>query len=843
MRWYHRQLQLLMAFFLTLAVGLMLIYFLFQWHDLTRTQRTPPADLSMSFAYLKDDRPVAALIRLPQDAFTLSEWNDLPLHFSDQAYWLKIELSNQDEKPRDLVIILDNPMINRLELFRQSGQGAPERKLLSGDQTHEASRLQLILPHHPFLLAEKASAVFYIRAQTNGAPVVPVTIMTESEFSQLEQSLHLIWGTFIGIVLLMVVYNLVLFMGLKDATYLYYVGYIFSLLLLLGVVHGYGYYLFPRPVQQWLSHHVITLNALATLLTFHFAVSFLRYSDARGLMVRSIQFVLALLYAYLVFTLAAPEQLEAQVYPLIQAVTYVMVCVMIGRRLPEKLTWTRYYIISWIPLYAGGVVAFLLFSGAIEYSFFSRHAFLFSIIFEMALISMALADRFANLEKDRLYQATHDEAVGLANVALLKEAIDRSTNPKVEPRLTLIAIEISNLNTIRPYLRDHEMSDLVHALSRTFAENLLEFGHLLTIDDQSVYHRHSALLRGEILCFLMETDSQTHLTKTLTALSSRDNFNPMPEALPFRIQCHFAGTMVHGRVQATELLRQARHALQTARHNQLPFHIYQTSEDQTQALHIRLAQDLVNAIEADDLELYHQPQISLSQPKDHASEVLLRWTHPTEGQIPTPDVITIAEQTGLIRSLTRWVLGEAFRQTQVLRQQGIRGIRVSINISANDLSHRHFSADVIRQLDATGLPAGIFTLEVTESMHLSDQAVFHQNFTALREHGFLFAIDDFGTGYSSLSYVNEHPFSELKIDRSFVTDMLNDAKRQTIVSATISMAKKLSLIVTAEGIGDDATADTLKALGCDKLQGYGFAKPMPFDDYRAWLTAQAKRPE
>ncbi|EAR10516.1 EAL domain-containing protein [Reinekea blandensis] len=837
MRWYHRPLHVLMAITLTIFVGTVLMYLLNHWQDLAKAQSDPPSGLSYEFAYLKEEVAVADLLRLPDSAFTGSDWNQIPLGFSDQTYWLRITLDNQTSSARDLVLVLDNPMINRLEVFSTNADGLPEPLLVTGDQTQNPVRLQLMLPHVPFRLSDIPQR-FYIKAQTNGAPIVPVTILTADGFNQLEQSLHLIWGSFCGIILLMVVYNLVLYMGLKDETYVYYSGYIFSLLLLLGVAHGYGYYLFPRSLQQWLSANIISLNALATLMTFLFASSFLRYSAEQGPLSRVMLTVRHALWIYLAFTLVAPEHIEAQIYPFIQAVGYVVVMAMILYRIPEKLTWTRYYIISWLPLYIGGAIAFLLFSGDIEYSFLTRHAFLFSIVLEMALISMALADRFSTLEKVRLYQATHDEVVGLANTGLLKEAIKTSMAQSIEPRLTLVAIEISNLDSIRPYLRDQEMSDLFHAISQSFDTELSGYGHLHTIDDQSVHHRHCAVLRGEILCFLMDNHSRSHLDATLKALSQRDNYNPMPDSLPFRIQCHFAGAILQNNTQATELLRQVRHALQTAKTSQQAYHIYQPLEVQSQGLHVRLAQDLVNAIEAGDLELYHQPQISLTQPEDRASEVLLRWHHPTEGLIPTIDVITIAEQTGLIRSLTRWVLSAAFSQTKTLRQLGYCGIRVSINISANDLSHRGFSSDVIGLLDSTGLPADIFTLEVTESMHLSDQAVFQQNFTELRDHGFLFAIDDFGTGYSSLSYANEHPFSELKIDRSFVTDMLNDPKRQTIVSATVSMAKKLKLIVTAEGIEDDATAETLKALGCDKLQGFGFARPMPFSDYQAWLNEQ-----
>jgi len=829
----HEYLYASSAFLVAALVLAVLLGMLSEGHALNRQLIDLPVDLEADYAYLKSAAAVSTET-IEMQPFTPAPWNGIPLEFGDQVYWLRLRLSNRLDTSRALFLLMDNPMMNRLEVFRPDQTGAMERLMLGGDHT-SGRPFELALPHLGFELGPMASQTLFVRAQTDGAPILPLSIMEAEGFAHYQRSLHLVWGAFIGTVLLMAIYNLLLYQGLKDRTYLYYVGYVLSLMVMLGVVHGYGNYLFPRSLQQWLSQQVISLNTVATLLTFLFGVHFLKYSTKAGPLARPIRLFNLALILFLVVTFFFPEYLTAQWYAPFQALMYLMAFWLIIRRIPDKLVWTRYYIVSWIPLCVGGAVAYLLFSGYLEYSFYTRHAFPVAIILEMALISMALADRFAVMERARLHQATHDGTLGLANEALLAEAIRSERRHGKGSDLALIAVEISDLDALRPYITEDTLRDLLHGLSRLFSAALTGPYRPSVVDAHARVHKHTAVMRGDILCFLLHTPGEEALVELLERISNRDNFNPIEGRLPYRVQCHLAAVLIGAAETPTELLAQTRRALAAARNRQQRWHLRSAVREVDHSQKIRLAQDLVNAIESGGLSLFHQPQLSLSDTDQVASELLIRWNHPEQGWIPAVQIITIAEETGLIRSLTRWVIHEALRHARLLHEATAGHAVLSINVSASDLSRPEFATELIEAREQTALSADCLILEVTESAHFSERAAFERNFRYLTEAGFRLAIDDFGTGYSSLSYAHQHPFSELKIDRSFVSALLSDARTQTIVAATVSMARQLRLAITAEGVEDEPTAIYLKALGCDRLQGFWIAKPIPLEEYLKWL--------
>jgi len=207
-------------------------------------------------------------------------------------------------------------------------------------------------------------------------------------------------------------------------------------------------------------------------------------------------------------------------------------------------------------------------------------------------------------------------------------------------------------------------------------------------------------------------------------------------------------------------------------------------------------------------------------------EGLLRWTHPQRGAIPPQEFVALAEHTGLITSLSRWVLGAALRQQRIWRAAGVF-LPVAVNLSMHDLHDRGLP-DLVRQLlEVAGLPASVLEIEITESTLMADPARARAALTRLRDLGVRIAVDDFGTGYSSLAYLKELPVHELKIDRSFVRDVCAGGADLAIVESIVDLAHKLGLTVVAEGIEDAATRDVLTGLGCDQAQGYYFARPMP----------------
>ena len=254
-----------------------------------------------------------------------------------------------------------------------------------------------------------------------------------------------------------------------------------------------------------------------------------------------------------------------------------------------------------------------------------------------------------------------------------------------------------------------------------------------------------------------------------------------------------------------------------------------------------LMRDLRKAAELRQLELYYQPKVDAESGQVTAVEALLRWNHPVRGMVGPDVFIPLAERLGLIGSIGDWVLDEACRQMSEWQRQGVQ-MRVAINLSARQLMQPGLSGRIERVLQQHRVAPELLTCEVTESTAMSDTRNAHRALTLIGRLGVRVSIDDFGTGYSSLAYLRQLPATELKIDRSFVSDLDTSDDARAIVQAVIHMAHALDLKVVAEGVETAAQRDILQALGCDEFQGYLFAKPLPAATVLKWALTERSKP-
>ena len=257
---------------------------------------------------------------------------------------------------------------------------------------------------------------------------------------------------------------------------------------------------------------------------------------------------------------------------------------------------------------------------------------------------------------------------------------------------------------------------------------------------------------------------------------------------------------------------------------------------------LRVRSDLQGAIEANEFVLHYQPIVELDGERIIATEALVRWQHPERGFLPPAEFIPIAESTGLIIPLGRWVLNEALSTTRRWQESlGQPDLGISVNVSPRQFEHPGFASDVASALATSGIRPSCLILEITESAILdtpSTAKMLHE----LKRLGVRIAIDDFGTGYSSLSYVGRLPIDEVKVDRSFVAALGSDRKEAALAASVIQLGSTLDLVTLAEGIEDVTQLEALRALGCDLAQGYYIARPMLAERLEELLVAQVSTP-
>jgi diguanylate cyclase (GGDEF)-like protein len=283
-----------------------------------------------------------------------------------------------------------------------------------------------------------------------------------------------------------------------------------------------------------------------------------------------------------------------------------------------------------------------------------------------------------------------------------------------------------------------------------------------------------------------------------------------------------------------ELLQRADIAMYVAKDTHAGFVLFDPKQDQHSPRRLALLGELRRAIDHQQLVLHYQPKVDAHTGQMLGVEALVRWQHPEHGLIPPNDFIPLAERTGLIGPLTNYVLDAALRQCRDWRQTG-HELAVAVNVSARSLLDLAFPDQVAGLLARWDIPARLLVVEITESTIMADPDRALEILGRLNIMGVQIAIDDFGTGYSSMAHLKTLPVHELKVDRSFVSQMTSNTSDAVIVRSTVDLGRNLGLRVVAEGVEDPQTLQELDAIGCDAIQGYYISRPVPPDDVIHWL--------
>jgi len=426
------------------------------------------------------------------------------------------------------------------------------------------------------------------------------------------------------------------------------------------------------------------------------------------------------------------------------------------------------------------------------------------------------------------FLAQHDVLTGLPNRALLTDRLQQA----------VLTAERNSLHVAILYLDLDRFKFVNDSLGHNSGDELLvEVAQRLT---SKVREEDTVARTGgdEFTVLLLSTDAQgaAYVAKSLIDSISE----------PFKINDHELYVTLSVGISlypengdnGQTLRQKADTAMYRAKNSGRGQYQFFTEEMQTEMLRrIEIENDLRFALERHEFALVYQPQVDISTSKVIGCEALIRWKHPEKGYISPVDFIPIAEETGLINTIGDWVLSTATQQLKQWLSRGYPDFVMAVNISGVQFSDLSLITKVNNLLQRNNIPAHNLEIEITESIAMKDIELTLKQLNEISTLGVLISLDDFGTGYSSLSYLKKFPINKLKIDQSFIFDMLKDKESESIVDTVISLARSLGLESIAEGVETKEHMDSLRLKGCNQIQGYYFSKPIPAEQFAQLLES------
>ncbi len=762
------------------------------------------------------------------------------LHSPDSlifSVWYRISLK-PDAMPltSPLSITVDNPTLDVIDFYLVEQNKIIKSKQL-GDTVYSENKLDYVVPKIVFYEGITHEQVVYIHVKTNGASASPILI-EQIEDAQLRSSGQLLLlGCFIGVILIMMIYNFIMFRGMGDPSYFNYIGYIGFAGFTLSLINGFAFYVFPFEIARWFNAHLMVTHFAGLIFALTFAVSFLRFDKIKpwfvnlGVVASKVILAFALSGLFLSEATLTPFYFGAVLF------VYVYVIGLMVMVVNTHLMWVRYYLLSWLPLFFGVGIGIAAFNGGVPYSFVTRNAALLGVLAEISIMAIALMDRFRANEVDKEYRINHDVVTGLPNKAALEVVLQKLTHSK--KAFTLVLFEVPEANTIIPRLGKDISNQFYNQLLsnvETYTDRLsssYQFAHTSADESCHVARVDEAYFALVFMGDLSDEALSENFLAIQEAVSTLINVNE----IALSVSCN-AGVV--GYPSDTEeqdnLITLAFQALIGCSKSPHGWARYQQHRSENIRKRFELAAELQQAIDSDDLELFHHPKINLKTGEVVGSELLLRWNHNELGYVSAERIINVAEETGIVHHLTEWVITQGINQHAKLYRLGFNH-NIAINLSSKDLTDNGLMAHILTTVAENLIPPESVVFELTESATLEHKDIAKQVITELHEQGFKVAIDDFGTGYSSLDYLSQLPFSELKVDKRFM-NITKSPKSRAISEMSIALGRRLGVTVVAEGVEDEEVAQILMSLSCPVVQGYLYAKPMAFIDYMRWLQSK-----
>lgn len=801
---------------------------------------------------------IGAIATLPEGDWSpvTGEIND---GYSDTPHWYRIALTNPTAQPLHRLLDLGYPLLDYIEFYAVNNGQIVDSWTTGDTLPFEHRPMQTRSFVFPLVIPAHTQQIVYLRVRTAGALQIPLSLWQEDAFASHSANDLAARAVFYGMMLVMAIYNFFLFFRLRERSYLYLSATVIALLLTMGGLTGFSFRFIYPGLPRLAELIILVMVPLSLLFLSLFAISFLALRRTSRAFYRVLQGCVVVLAACALGGFVLPYHLSTTIS------VYLAAPITILNMITGLYLWhrgsanARWYSLAWIALLIGVTAMALSKLGVFPNGALANYGVPLGATILIMVLSFALASRFnrerekrlkaqeksvqalhrqTEMEKQLLYAASHSEISNLPNRTLfehtLQDYLDKGIHADGEVAVVLLhLLRFDDVNKTLGYWN-------ADALIRLIAERLNRLAaacdHVLLIERTDDTCSYAAHIEGVRFTFALAGPSKDTLladiNKVKRALSQPIQFMDLSLDLQFKTGCSFKSEQS---AQSQDLLREAFIAFDQTDVNVNDISIYTPEMNPHSSRRLTLMGELRIAIDTDALELYFQPQVHLPSQSVAGFEALLRWTHPKHGFIPPDEFIPMAEQTGLIRPLTLWVLHHALLFSLELDKIH-SDASVSVNISANNLLEPDFSDQIETVLKQYRVAPERLVLEVTETATMTNPANALVMLENLRRIGVRLSIDDFGTGYSSLAYIQTLPVQEIKLDRSFILNLDNSNNDNTIVRTTINMCHDLGHSVVAEGVENAAIVKRLKQLNCDYLQGYYIERPRDAATILKWLN-------
>lgn len=791
----------------------------------------------------------------PEQVYRETRWQRnvtadvLNFGFTDAVVWVRLDLKMSATPHEEWHLVLPYPLLEQVSLFVVTADDG-----VLQEQVPDNAQLRSHYPHFALPPSNGAPLSLLLRVQSFTSLQVPLELWSQSQLVNRQTVEATIWGLYFGVLLALLAYNAFLFLSVRDITYCCYVMYLSSIVVLMLCISGMG------SLYMWNSPQLVRVllplsTGMTSLWAILFALAFLRTTVIHSRLKVAL-WICAGLSVLLILQSFGGSGSGALMSGLLSIMVVAIVIAAGINALASGAVIVRYFILAWTAFALGAMVYLLNVFNLVPVSGFTTHSVQVGSALEAILLSFALAHRIKEERQLKLsaLEGKHraEQQMKQAQSLLLEQALHDGLTQRPNDALLLQRVrelirrngQVDAFALILFYCP--QLKDISSSLGRRLAEDAFcsiveDTNRLMASDPQNIPIEISSgsfvavtEFGSMVALFRLNDGADSIHAYAQRYMSFYDRTIDIDGVLlDLGVICGVACYPKHS--DRADLLLQ--HAVAARDFGLRTFEsvtIYSSEIDAFGRRRLLLIGALTQAIRDGELELYLQPQMDCRSLQLVGAEALLRWNSPRLGFVPPQEFVEVAEQAGLMGLLSRYVIDNAFKLLARFVEE-CWSISISINLSIQNL----VDSDMVSYVQRAAVQAGIslqdVVFEVTETFVTDDMGELVANVSELAATGCSIALDDYGTGYSSLAYLSRLPIHELKIDRSFVGQMNRNESDMRIVENTLKLARALQIETVAEGVEDAATLDSITRLGCDRVQGYYFARPMPFDAFREWV--------